>query len=77
MQLRGRSQPTREHLTPRSHGGRLVGKNRAVVCFQCNNDKGSMTLDVFVAWLYERGDPRLEHVRAFMSDNGHGWDGPD
>lgn len=58
----GPSGVTRDHKWPRSKGGTLSKKNRIIACFTCNQDKGSMTLEVWHAVLVARLDPRARHV---------------
>ena len=54
--------PTRDHIRPRSKGGTLEGRNKALACYRCNQDKGSHSL---ASWLYrlrKANDPRAEVV---------------
>lgn len=54
--------PTRDHILPRSRGGKLDDGNRLIVCAPCNNDKAAMTLEEFATWLTHRRDPRAAIV---------------
>lgn len=56
--------PTRDHLWPKSRGGRLAGDNRLVVCKGCNTDKAERSLIEWLALLMWEGDPRAAHVQA-------------
>jgi 5-methylcytosine-specific restriction endonuclease McrA len=58
--------PTRDHVHPRSRGGRFDPANRLVVCRRCNGDKADMTLALFAAWLLARRDARYERVVALL-----------
>lgn len=58
----GPKRPSRDHVYPKSRGGRLSGSNKIIVCLPCNHDKDSMTLEQFYFWLKERGDVRARHV---------------
>lgn len=42
--------PTRDHLTPRSRGGKNTRDNVVLACYLCNHQKGDMTLDEFRAF---------------------------
>lgn len=57
--------PTRDHIRPRSKGGRLKPGNRALACQPCNTDKGSRSLASWLHRLEIAGDPRAAMVRAF------------
>lgn len=52
---------------PRSGGSNPRPNNLAVVCNQCNNDKGGMTLDVWLVRLIQDGDARAMFVADFMN----------
>jgi 5-methylcytosine-specific restriction endonuclease McrA len=58
--------PTRDHIKPRSKGHRLTADNRAIICARCNKAKGSLSLQRFANRLARTGDPRAEHVAAFI-----------
>lgn len=63
--------PTKDHIIPRSlrPGGRVM-----YVCLQCNQDKQSRTLDLWLHVLRSTQDPRAVRVRAFMDENPpHIW----
>jgi hypothetical protein len=55
--------PTRDHVIPKHL---VKGSKVEIVCLDCNQDKGRLTLLEWSAVLEVRGDPRLEHVRTFM-----------
>ena len=57
--------PSRDHIKPRSKGYTLDG-NLALVCCRCNSDKGSRTLAQWLTRLTRAGDPRADHVAAFL-----------
>jgi hypothetical protein len=57
--------PSRDHIKPRSKGYQLDG-NRALVCLPCNTDKGSLSLGQWLTRLSRTGDPRADHVAAFI-----------
>ena len=60
--------PSVEHLRPVAKGGAPRDRANAIIaCARCNNDKGNWTLPAFLAALEAEGDPRAEHVRAFMA----------
>jgi hypothetical protein len=60
--------PTRDHVLPRSRGGDLTAGNRLVICRRCNGDKDNMTLLEFVGFLKERKDPRAGRVAQMILD---------
>ena len=68
MQIPGRP-PSRDHIKPRSKGHPL-DRNRALVCCRCNADKGSLSLGHWLTRLSRAGDPRADHVEAFMRLRG-------
>ena len=49
---------TREHLKPKCDGGTLT----VPCCRRCNNDKGDLYLNEWIAILREAGDKRAKHV---------------
>lgn len=59
----GRNRPTKDHRTPRSKGGQLTAENRLIVCYQCNSDKGGLTVEQWYERLHNGGDPRALRVR--------------
>jgi hypothetical protein len=71
---RSTAQP--DHIHPRSRGGTLAVDNRAVVCFPCNRDKGSLSLGRFLYQLCRNGDPRAGLVETFMRERGVPLDFP-
>ncbi len=60
--------PTRDHIRPRSAGGKLTPGNCAIVCGPCNVSKGSKSLEQFADYLAKHGDPRAPFVRAFIEE---------
>jgi 5-methylcytosine-specific restriction endonuclease McrA len=61
---------TIDHVVPRSRGGATKG-NIVMACWQCNNRKGDMPADQFVAMLHNEPDPfdprpRLTEARLQM-----------
>jgi hypothetical protein len=75
--------PTRDHIRPRSKGGRFNQPgNKAFACMPCNKAKGSRTLRQWLRRLEMAGDPRAVFVRAISetpgtdpseSATGSGW----
>jgi 5-methylcytosine-specific restriction endonuclease McrA len=63
--------PSHDHIRPKSprHTLDKLG-NRAVVCWRCNQDKGSLSVGRFLNRLARAGDPRAMHVEAFMRQRG-------
>jgi hypothetical protein len=57
--------PSRNHIKRRSKGHVLDG-NLALVCCRCNADKGSLSLRHWLTRLSRAGDPRANHVAAFI-----------
>ena len=47
--------PTIDHIIPKSAGGCESRFNKVCVCKQCNNEKGSMPLAMFLVQLRYRG----------------------
>lgn len=43
---------SREHVQPSSKGGSNKKHNKLPCCIPCNRQKGCMTLDQYVDWLY-------------------------
>jgi 5-methylcytosine-specific restriction endonuclease McrA len=59
--------PTRDHIRPRSKGYTLADPaNRVIVCFPCNQLKGSRSLRSFLFRLNRSCDPRAAHVASFL-----------
>lgn len=58
--------PTRDHIRPRSAGGKLTPDNCVIVCGPCNVAKGSKSLERFAAALEHKKDSRAPIVRAFI-----------
>lgn len=58
MEIGGHRNPTRDHIHPRSRGGRLSDTNRLIVCSPCNGDKGDMTLEQWATRLTKGADER-------------------
>lgn len=56
--MTGRRGPTREHVVPKSKGGRDGDSNIIIACKRCNHDKGDLHVAEFYAWLLARGDAR-------------------
>lgn len=59
--------PSRDHMLPRSRGGQLNHRNKAIVCQPCNWDKADLTLPEFHRELVKRGDPRASHVGRLIA----------
>ncbi len=53
-----RNSPSRDHVYPRSKGGRRT----IIVCNGCNSDKGNLTLDEWALILLRRRDRRAQFV---------------
>lgn len=58
--------PTRDHIRPRSKGGTLEARNKALACDRCNQDKGSRTLRSWLYRLDKAGDSRAALVRLLL-----------
>jgi 5-methylcytosine-specific restriction endonuclease McrA len=58
--------PTRDHIRPRSKGGTLEARNKALACDRCNQDKGSRSLGSWLYRLDRAGDPRVAFVRLLL-----------
>ena len=43
--------PTRDHLIPRSRGGKGKPNNKVLACYRCNNLKGDMSVAEFRLFL--------------------------
>ena len=71
MQIRDRA-PSRDHIKPRSKGYTLDEGNRALACFPCSRDKGSLSLGQWLTRLSRAGDPRADHVAASI-DRGRAF----
>jgi 5-methylcytosine-specific restriction endonuclease McrA len=56
--------PTRDHIRPRSKGGKLAPGNKVFACQPCNTDKGSRSLRQWLRRLEIDGDSRAAFVRA-------------
>lgn len=48
---------TRDHLIPRSRGGKTEPANIILCCKKCNNEKGALTPDEYAHW------KQLEFIR--------------
>lgn len=46
--------PTRDHVVPKYHGGTNHPANLVCACFECNKNKGSLPLAIFLAQLHKR-----------------------
>ena len=66
MAMLGNREPSRDHIKPRSRRHRLRD-NQAIVCCQCNQARGSLSLGRWLNRLKTAGDPRAEHVAAFVA----------
>jgi 5-methylcytosine-specific restriction endonuclease McrA len=58
------NRPTRDHMIPLSRGGMNVVTNITIVCHGCNQEKGALLPDEFVAW---------RNGSASRIDKGVGW----
>ena len=58
--------PTRDHVRPRRHGGKLTPDNKVLVCDPCNVDKGHRSLEAWLERLRRRGDRRAEIVASLV-----------
>jgi len=70
MAMLGDREPSRDHIKPRSRRHRLPG-NQAIVCWRCNQAKGSLSLGRWLNRLRAAGDSRAEHVTAFVAQLTH------
>ena len=67
MTLVGKRGASRDHLHPKSRGGRFLAGNRLIVCRKCNTAKADRTLGEWLAVLIARGDPRARRVAALAA----------
>ena len=44
------SESTRDHVMPRSRGGKTTPDNIVLVCGDCNREKGALTLEEYKEW---------------------------
>ena len=64
--------PSRDHIRARRRRGTLEQPgNLAIVCWPCNSDKGSQSLEHWAICLERDGDPRASHVQAFLRAIAH------
>ena len=66
MAMLGDREPSRDHIKPRSRRRCFQG-NQVIVCCQCNQAKGSLSLGRWLNRLRASGDPRSEHVAVFVA----------
>jgi 5-methylcytosine-specific restriction endonuclease McrA len=59
-----RYRPTRDHMIAKTRGGQDVVTNITIVCHRCNQEKGALLPDEFVAW---------RAGTASRIDKGVGW----
>ena len=58
---------TREHVVPRSRGGRMTAGNAVVACRRCNRRRGSKPVDAYVRDLMREGaDVDLDALRTAL-----------
>lgn len=60
---KGKKDPTRDHVTPTSKGGKDVWENVVTACYGCNQAKGNLTL--------EQADMKLLYVPYAPTWNEH------
>ena|SRR5215510_6241989 len=60
--------PTKDHLIPKSRGGKTNRSNVKLACNGCNQKKGNMTEQEFYAFLRQKGKRR----EKMMTDRGVG-----
>jgi len=70
MHLNERRHPTRDHVKPRSKGGKLKPGNKLIVCRPCNGDKGNKTLKEWVVRLLALEDTRAGLVQNLIDRGG-------
>jgi 5-methylcytosine-specific restriction endonuclease McrA len=58
------NRPTRDHMIPLSRRGQNVVTNITIICHTCNQEKGALLPDEFVAW---------RTGTASRIDKGVGW----
>lgn len=58
--------PTLEHILAISRGGGDDPSNRIFACNRCNHNKAAWLLTEWLALLRRTGDPRADHVEAFI-----------
>jgi 5-methylcytosine-specific restriction endonuclease McrA len=58
------NRPTRDHMIPLSRHGQNVVTNITIICHRCNQEKGALLPDEFVAW---------RAGTASRIDKGHAW----
>lgn len=71
MKVSWKTQPTRDHVFPKSQGFDLRafnGRNRAIVCWKCNTDKADRDIVSWFLLLLRGRDHRVEHVRRFICE---------
>lgn len=56
------SQPTVDHVLPRSRNGNLIGSGKLVTCWTCNQDRGDLTVREWLDLLIVGGDDRAGYV---------------
>jgi 5-methylcytosine-specific restriction endonuclease McrA len=59
-----RHSPTRDHMIPLCRGGLTTLTNITIICLCCNQEKGALLPDEFVAW---------RDGRASRIDKGVSW----
>lgn len=62
--------PSRDHIIPLSRGGPDTFENIAMACRACNEEKGSLTAEEYVAWkagLASRLDFPAGHKRRWLA----------
>lgn len=64
------SQPSRDHVLPKSRGGDDFPSNIRIVCRRCNNDKAARTLAEWAFLLAYRSDPRAARVADLVDAYG-------
>lgn len=58
---------TRDHIIPKSRGGRGLPNNTVLTCSTCNGDKAARTLAEWIDVLRQHGDGRANLVEQFLA----------
>lgn len=71
-----------DHLLPVSRGGGNEADNLVVACMYCNSQKGSRTVEEYLAWLGGRAPAGVEHLDEGDPDDPPGslaaaWEQPE
>lgn len=65
-----KGQETRDHLTPRSKGGKSTLENLVYCCRSCNSSKGKRDRESYIAYLLLNNAVKSLGAHISLSDNG-------